>query len=168
MLPSFLKNTRKKIDSHFKSINGYKKYAKTYIDGVKAGDTLVVSTKSLDKLLTAGKMNSTSIAQHKELIKSIAAADKKISRMYGKEARSLARKKYTLPANILTKNVQSEIDRYNLTLQIEKDVNKKLIDHANSNLAQLTKQEAKVSQSRSRKQKVSRQILRIINELKHC
>ncbi|MCR2821427.1 M14 family zinc carboxypeptidase [Lederbergia panacisoli] len=136
------KKHRKQIDSYITSINGYKNYAKSYMDAVNAGNALVTSTKSLDKLFVDGKLNSTTISKQKQLIKSTTAAEKKVNKMYGKTPRSLAKKKYITPASILTKNVQYEIDRYNLTLQIEKDVNMKKIDTAKANLAKLTKLEA--------------------------
>ncbi|MBS4204848.1 M14 family zinc carboxypeptidase [Lederbergia citrea] len=136
------KKHRKTLDSHFKAINDHKNYAKAYIDGIKAGDTLVTSTKSLEKLLVDGKMDANTITKHKQLTKSITATEKKLNNMYGKNPKSLAKKKYTLPATILTQNTKHEIDRYNLTLQIEKDINNKKIDAAKANLAKLTKLEA--------------------------
>ncbi|MBS4200623.1 peptidase M14 [Bacillus sp. FJAT-49732] len=135
------KKHRKKIDTHIKSINSYKNYAKSYIDAVNSGNALIDSTNNLEKLFITGNLDSTSVSKHKQLTKMIGTTEKKLSKMYGVSTRTLAKKKYIEPASILTNNVQYELDRYNLTLQIENNIKQKKIDAAKANLEKLAKLE---------------------------
>ncbi len=111
---------RSKLNGYYTSINTYTARAKLFMDGVAAGDKLVKQTVDLENRFKAGKLDQTTINAQKQLNTSVTATQETLNKMYGINVRTLAGNKYTQPAKVIVQNTGYEIQRYSLTLVIEK------------------------------------------------
>lgn len=141
---------QKQHASYSKTIKYHLSKSKWFMDGVKAGEELQQQDKQVTSKLEKGQLDSTTIKEYNNLKKSIASKEKAIAKMYGKGVRKLATAKYITPAKITIENNEHEFLRYNLTVEMEKQVSDGKIDLVKENLLKLTSLEEKSKQVKAK------------------
>lgn len=134
-LPSKYKN---KFASYQKSIKAYAAYAANFKGSIQAGEKLMAFNQSYTDTLKAADTIQPSIIQGLAQLKTnYTNSEKAIAKMYGVGARKFATAKYLAPAKNTILTIQTEIDRSNLLIEAEKQIEEANITGAKENLTKV-------------------------------
>jgi g-D-glutamyl-meso-diaminopimelate peptidase len=132
-----------RVARYFKYINVYRNEAKSFINGVNAGEKILKTNQEFDKLFAGGRFDSVTFAKHTALSQTKATSEKTINNMFGPHVRAFAVKKYITPVKNTTENTKLELDRFTLINTIKNELEKGETLEAKENLVKLETLEAK-------------------------
>ncbi|MBT2678806.1 peptidase M14 [Bacillus sp. ISL-35] len=127
---------------YFKNINTYRSEAKFFIEGVNAGEKALKANQEFEKIFAEGHFDEVTFKKHTELSKTTKVNENAIKKMYGAHVKSLALKKYIMPAKNTLANTVLEMDRYKLVNLIQTQLDNGDTLAATENLRKLDALEA--------------------------